>query len=78
MHYDLRFRIPSSHAGHLVLLGLKNQDYPNTKRIEDRPWDMPILNGQEHAVVGFAHSGWGLEVADDQYQPDACLDGIGR
>ncbi len=70
MHYDLEVSgFPSSHAGHLVLLGLKDQDYPNTKRIEDWPtWDLPILKWakSQGAIVGFAHSGWGLEVADDQ------------
>ena len=83
MHYDLEVSgFPSSHAGHLVLLGLKDQDYPNTKKIEDWPtWDMPILQWakDQHAVVGFAHSGWGLEVADDQipsFQMPA-FDGIG-
>jgi hypothetical protein len=66
MHYDLEVSgFPSSHAGHLILLGLKDQDYPGTKRIEDWPsWDLPILQWgkQQGAVVGFAHSGWGLEV----------------
>jgi hypothetical protein len=83
MHYDLEVSgFPSSHAGHLVLLGLKNQDYPDTKKIEDWPtWDMPILKWakSQEAVVGFAHSGWGLQVADDQvpsFQMPA-FDGIG-
>jgi hypothetical protein len=66
MHYDLEVSgFPSSHAGHLVLLGLVDQDYPGTKRIEDWPtWDLPILRWgrSQGAVVGFAHSGWGLEV----------------
>lgn len=66
MHYDLEVSgFPSSHAGHLVLLGLVEQDYPGTKRIEDWPtWDLPILKWgkSQGAVVGFAHSGWGLEV----------------
>jgi hypothetical protein len=66
MHYDLEVSgFPSSHAGHLILLGLKDQDYPGTKRIEDWPsWDLPILQWgkKQGAVVGFAHSGWGLEV----------------
>ncbi len=70
MHYDLEVSgFPSSHSGHLVLLGLKDQDYPNTRKIEDWPtWDLPILRWarSQGAVVGFAHSGWGLEVADDQ------------
>jgi hypothetical protein len=67
MHYDLEVSgFPSSHAGHLVLLGLHQQDYPGTKRIEDWPtWDLPILQWgkSQNAVVGFAHSGWGLQVS---------------
>ena len=66
MHYDLEVSgFPSSHTGHLVLLGLTEQDYPGTKRIEDWPtWDLPILRWgkSQKAVVGFAHSGFGLEV----------------
>ncbi len=69
MHYDLEVSgFPSSHAGHLVLLGLTDQDYPGTKKIEDWPtWDLPILQWAKHqgAVAGFAHSGWGLEVSDN-------------
>ncbi len=68
MHYDLEVSgFPSSHSGHLVLLGLKDQDYPKTHRIEDWPsWDLPILKWgrSQGAVVGFAHSGWGLQVQD--------------
>jgi hypothetical protein len=68
MHYDLEVSgFPSSHAGHIVLLGLKDQDYPNTKRIEDWPtWDLPVLQWAKNqgALTGFAHSGWGLQVAD--------------
>ena len=70
MHYDLEVSgFPSSHAGHLVLLGLKDQDYPGTKRIEDWPtWDLPIFRWAktQGAVVGFAHSGWGLEVHEQR------------
>jgi hypothetical protein len=66
MHYDLEVSgFPSSHAGHLVLLNLRDQDYPGTKRLTDWPtWDLPILRWAEEqgAVVGFAHSGWGLAV----------------
>ena len=69
MHYDLEVSgFPSSHAGHLVLLGLKDQDYPGTRRIEDWPtWTLPILQwgARQGAVTGFAHSGWGLQVTDD-------------
>ncbi|HLY15706.1 MAG TPA: CehA/McbA family metallohydrolase [Bryobacteraceae bacterium] len=66
MHYDLEVSgFPSSHAGHIVLLGLKEQDYPGAKRIEEWPtWDLPIFRWakSQGAVVGFAHSGWGLDV----------------
>lgn len=66
MHYDLEVSgFPSSHAGHIVLLKLNEQDYPNTKRIEDWPtWDLPIFRWAkaQGAITGFAHSGWGLEV----------------
>jgi hypothetical protein len=62
MHYDLEVSgFPSSHSGHLVLLGLKDQDYPGTRRIEDWPsWNLPILKWAkaQGAVAGFAHSGW--------------------
>ena len=66
MHYDLEVSgFPSSHAGHLVLLGLKDQDYPGATRLEEWPtWTLPVLrwSHDQGAVVGFAHSGWGLEV----------------
>jgi hypothetical protein len=66
MHYDLEVSgFPSSHAGHIVLLKLKEQDYPGTKRIEDWPtWDLPIFRWAkaQGAITGFAHSGWGLQV----------------
>jgi hypothetical protein len=66
MHYDLEVSgFPSSHAGHLVLLGLTNQDYPHCLRIDQWPtWDLPILRWAkaQGALAGFAHSGWGLEV----------------
>jgi hypothetical protein len=69
MHYDIEVSgFPSSHCGHLVLLRLKDQDYPNTHVLEDWPtWDLPILRWAkaQGAVVGFAHSGWGLEVQTD-------------
>jgi hypothetical protein len=69
MHYDVEVSgFPSSHCGHLVLLRLKDQDYPNAKALEDWPtWDLPVLQWAkaQGAVVGFAHSGWGLEVKTD-------------
>jgi hypothetical protein len=55
---------PSSHAGHIVLLRIKEDDYPNTTKIEEWPsWTLPILRWakSQEGVVGYAHSGWGLE-----------------
>jgi hypothetical protein len=66
MRYDVEVSgFPSSHAGHVVLLRLSEDDYPGADRIEEWPsWDLPVLRwGKEQGgVVGFAHSGWGLEV----------------
>jgi hypothetical protein len=83
MRYDVEVSgFPSSHAGHLALLGLKEQDYPGTRRLEDWPtWNLPILKWakRQGAVVGFAHSGWGLQVASEElpnYEPPP-FDGIG-
>ena len=65
MRYDVEVSgFPSSHAGHLVLLRLDEDDYPGTSLIEEWPsWTLPILQwGQsQNGVVGYAHSGWGLE-----------------
>lgn len=65
MRYDVEVSgFPSSHAGHLCLLRLKEDDYPGTARIEEWPsWDLPVLRWgkQQGGVVGFAHSGWGLQ-----------------
>ncbi|HEY0173628.1 MAG TPA: CehA/McbA family metallohydrolase [Pyrinomonadaceae bacterium] len=70
LRYDVEISgFPSSHAGHLALLGLRDQDYPGTEKIEDWPtWGLPILKWAkgQGAVVGFAHSGWGLEVRSDK------------
>ncbi len=65
MRYDVEVSgFPSSHAGHVVLLQLEEDDYPNTSTIEEWPsWTLPVLNwakGQGGAT-GYAHSGWGLE-----------------
>jgi len=83
LHYDVEVSgFPSSHAGHLVLLGVTKDDYPGTTRIEQWPsWDYPILRWakSQGAVVGFAHSGWGLQTSSDQlpnYEMPA-FDGIG-
>jgi hypothetical protein len=68
MRYDVEVSgFPSSHAGHLCLLGLIEDDYPGTTLIEEWPsWTMPVLQwGQRQgAVVGYSHSGWGLALPD--------------
>ena len=83
MRYDIEVSgFPSSHAGHLCLLRLSEDDYPNTTKIEEWPsWDLPILKwGKEQGgVVGFSHSGWGLTV-DEEVLPSYQMpkfDGIG-
>jgi hypothetical protein len=83
LHYDLEISgFPSSHCGHLTLLGLKEQSYPGAKRIEDWPtWNLPILRWAkaQGALTGFAHSGWGLAVKSaglPNYEMPA-FDGIG-
>ena len=49
----------------MCLLRLTEDDYPGTTRIEEWPsWDLPILQWgkAQGGVVGFSHSGWGLQV----------------
>ena len=83
MRYDVEVSgFPSSHAGHLCLLNLREDDYPNTTKIEEWPsWDLPVLKwGRDQGgVVGFSHSGWGLKI-DGDYLPNYNMppfDGIG-
>ncbi|MCF2521046.1 CehA/McbA family metallohydrolase [Dyadobacter sp. CY351] len=55
---------PSSHSGHIVLLRIKEDDYPGTTLIEQWPsWTAPVLSWakSQGGVVGYAHSGWGLQ-----------------
>jgi len=70
MRYDVEVSgFPSSHAGHLCLLRLTEDDYPGTSKIEEWPsWDLPVLQWgkQQGGVVGFSHSGWGLQVDSDE------------
>lgn len=65
MRYDVEVSgFPSSHSGHIVLLRLKEDDYPGTTKIEQWPsWTLPILKWAkaQGGIVGYAHSGWGLE-----------------
>ena len=85
MRYDVEVSgFPSSHAGHLVLLNLKEDDYPGTDKIEDWPsWTLPILQWtrEQGGICGYAHSGWGLEpVTTTRELPNYIMpkmDGIG-
>lgn len=83
MRYDVEVSgFPSSPTGHLCLLGLREQDYPGTKRIEDWPsWGVPVLRWgkSQGAVTGYAHSGWGLSLKEEKLPTDEIppFDGIG-
>ncbi|HUS68561.1 MAG TPA: CehA/McbA family metallohydrolase [Kofleriaceae bacterium] len=67
LRYDVEVSGFGSHkAGHLVLLGLTQQDYPGARTIEDWPHlglDVLRWAKKQGAVTGAAHTGWGLEVA---------------
>jgi hypothetical protein len=83
MRYDIEVSgFPSSHAGHLSLLRLSEDDYNGVERIEEWPsWDLPVLQWAkaQGGVAGFSHSGWGLPVEDQElpsYQMPP-FDGIG-
>jgi hypothetical protein len=83
LRYDVEVSgFPSSHAGHLVLLRLKEQDYPGTQLIEEWPsWNLPILKWAraQGAVAGYAHCGSGMMV-DSTDLPNyeiPPMDGIG-
>jgi hypothetical protein len=83
LRYDVEVSgFPSSHAGHLVLLRLRDQDYPGTKLIEDWPsWNLPILKWarSQGAVGGMAHCGNGM-VVESKDLPNyeiPPMDGIG-
>jgi hypothetical protein len=83
LRYDVEVsQFPSSHAGHLVLLRLKDQDYPGAKLIEDWPsWNLPILRWvkEQGALGGYAHCGIGM-VVDSTDLPNyeiPPMDGIG-
>jgi hypothetical protein len=69
MRYDVEVSgFPSSHSGHLMLLRLKDQDYPGAKVLTDWPsWNLPVLKWgkSQNAVVGYTHSGWGLAVKSE-------------
>ena len=68
MRYDVEVSgFPSSHAGHLCLLRLTEDDYEGTTEIEQWPsWTLPVLawGRRQGGVVGYSHSGWGLALPD--------------
>ncbi len=80
MRYDVEVSgFPSSHAGHLCLLKLVEDDYSGTDVLEDWPsWTFPVLKwGQDQGgVVGYSHSGWGLALPD--IMPDGSRQFVGR
>lgn len=67
LRYDVEVSgFPSSHSGHLVLLGLTDQDYPGASVLEDWPsWNLPIHRWAraQGALTGFAHCGSGMGTA---------------
>jgi hypothetical protein len=85
IRYDVEVSgFPSSHCGHVVLLRIKEDDYPGTTLIDQWPtWTLPILKWakDQGGVVGYAHSGWGLEPVEPTDElPNYVLpkmDGIG-
>src|SRR5438045_2973789 len=83
MRYDVEVSgFPSSHTGHIVMLRLKEEDEPGSKRIEDWPsWGVPVFRWakRQDAVTGFAHSGWGLGLKKEALPTDELppFDGIG-
>ena len=68
LRYDVEVSgFPSSPSGHLVLLRLKEDDYPGTTAIDQWPsWNLPIARWAkgQGAVVGYAHTGFGLQAGD--------------
>lgn len=64
MRYDVEVSgFPSSPCGHVVLLGLKEDDYPGTTTVEEWPsWTLPILKWakSQGGSTGYAHSAFGL------------------
>jgi hypothetical protein len=85
LRYDVEVSgFPSSHAGHICLIKLTEDDYPGTTKIEEWPsWTLPVLQWakSQGGLVGYAHSGWGLEpVAATEKLPNYVMpkfDGIG-
>ena len=69
LRYDVEVSgFPSSPSGHLVLLRLREDDYPGTTEIQQWPsWNLPIARWAkgQGATVGYAHTGHGLKTKDN-------------
>ena len=69
LRYDIECSgFPSSHLGHLMCLGLRDQEYPGAEYINDWPsWTQPIERWakEQGAVVGFTHCGLGLGTSSE-------------
>lgn len=82
MRYDVEVSgFPSSHAGHLCLLKLTEDDYPGTTLLEQWPsWTQPVLawGKEQGGVVGYSHSGWGLQLPDFDERGSRVPTGKGR
>jgi hypothetical protein len=70
VRYDIEVSgFPSSHSGHMILLGLREQEYPGTSWLEDWPsWNLPIhrWGHEQGAFTGYAHCGAGLAVGTEE------------
>ena len=70
LRYDLEVAgFPSSQLGHLMLLRLRERDYPDTRVVEDWPsWNLPILRWAkaQGAVTGYSHCAFGMVVPSTQ------------
>lgn len=64
VRYDVEVSgFPSSVMGHMVLLRLKQQDFPGTQTIEQWPsWNLPIYKWvrEQGGLAGVAHCGFGM------------------
>lgn len=60
---------PLNPFGHLLLLRLKNHDFPNARSLRDWPaWNLPVVQWAraQGGVIGYAHSGlfYGVQTLD--------------
>ena len=75
-------QFPSSAGGHTSGHGMKDIDYPGTKRIKDWPsYTLPVLKWiqSQGALGGYTHAGFGLDVQSTQLPNYITppMDGIG-